>query len=104
MWVRDLTIVTIVCAAIFASLAIYMVYDTIKGQKRKLTTGVEDMIGKVAVTQTVLNPKGAVRAEGEIWKAIAEGSRIEVDEDVIITKVEGLKLWVTKKSKEKEDK
>ncbi len=104
MWVRDLTIVTIICAAIFASFAIYMVYDTIKGRKRKLSAGAEEMVGKVAMTQTVLNPKGTVLAEGELWKAIVEGSRIEPDDEVTITKVEGLKLWVTKKSKEKEDK
>jgi membrane-bound ClpP family serine protease len=104
MWVRDLTIVTIICAAIFAGFMIYMVYATIKGRKRKLSAGAEAMIGKVAITQSVLNPKGTVLAEGEIWKAIADGSIIEPDEEVIITKIEGLKLWVTKKSKEKEDK
>jgi membrane-bound ClpP family serine protease len=52
--------------------------------------------------RTNLNPKGTVLAEGELWTAIAEGSTIEAGEEVIITKTEGLKLWVTKKSKEKE--
>ena len=95
----------IIVAIIFAiAFVIFVIFAIIKGQRRKLTAGVEDMIGKVAVTQTVLNPKGTVQAEGEIWTAIAEGSRIEADEEVIITKVEGLKLWVIKKSKEKEDK
>jgi len=94
----------IIVAIVFAvAFVIFVIFAIIKGQKRKLATGVEDMIGKEAVTQTLLNPKGTVLAEGEIWKAVAEGSRIEVDEEVIITKVEGLKLWVTKKSKEKED-
>jgi len=39
-----------------------------------------------------------------LWTAIAEDSTIEPGEEVIITKVEGLKLWVTKKSREKERK
>lgn len=94
-------IVVIIFAAAFVILVIFAI---VKGQRRKLTAGVENMVGKVAVTQTELNPTGTVLAEGELWTAIAEGSKIKADEEVIITKVEGLKLWVTKKSKEKEDK
>jgi membrane-bound serine protease (ClpP class) len=81
---------------------IAVIYAIIQGQRRKLTAGVEDMVGKIAVAQTSLNPKGTVRAEGEIWVAIAEGGKIEPGEEVIITKVEGLRLLVAKKSKQKE--
>jgi len=94
-------IVVIIFAAAFVILVIFAI---VKGQRRKLTAGVENMVGKVAVTQTELNPTGTVLAEGELWTAIAEGSKIKADEEVVITKVAGLKLWVTKKSKEKEDK
>lgn len=94
----------IIIAIIFAvAFIVFVIYAIIKSQKRKLATGKDDMIGKVAITQTTLNPKGTVLAEGELWTAIAEGSKIKADEEVIISKVEGLKLWVTKKSKEKED-
>lgn len=93
----------IIIAIIFAvAFIIFVIYAIIKSQKRKLATGKDDMIGKIAITQTTLNPKGTVLAEGELWTAIAEGSKIKADEEVIISKVEGLKLWVTKKSKEKE--
>jgi len=61
------------------------------------------MIGKVAIAQTTINPKGKVLAEGELWTAIAEGDKIEAGEEVIIARVEGLKLWVMKKSKEKKE-
>jgi membrane-bound ClpP family serine protease len=81
---------------------IAVIYAIIQGQRRKLTAGVEDMVGKIAVAQTSLNPKGMVRAEGEIWAAVSEGGKIEPDEEVIITKVEGLRLLVAKKSKQKE--
>ncbi len=94
-------IVVIIFAAAFV---IFVIFAIVKGQRRKLTAGVENMVGKVAVTQTELNPTGTVLAEGELWTAIAEGSKIKPDEEVVITKVAGLKLWVTKKSKEKEDK
>ncbi len=95
----------VIVAAIFAVAFIaFVIFAIIKDQRRKLATGKEDMIGKVAITQTELNPRGTVLAEGELWTAIAEGSKIKADEEVVITKVAGLKLWVTKKSKEKEDK
>jgi membrane-bound serine protease (ClpP class) len=81
---------------------IAVIYAIIQGQRRKLTAGVEDMLGKIAVAQTSLNPKGTVRAEGEIWVAVSEGGKIEPGEEVIITKVEGLRLLVAKKSKQKE--
>ena len=91
----------IIVAIVFAvAFAVYIVYAIVKGQRRKLSAGVEEMIGKEAVVQTILDPKGTVLAEGELWTAIAEGSKIEPGEEVIITKIEGLKLRVTRKTKE----
>jgi membrane-bound ClpP family serine protease len=95
----------IIVAIIFAvAFIIFIIYAIVEGQRRKLSAGVEEMIGKEAVVRTTLNPKGTVLAEGELWTAIAEDSTIEPGEEVIITKTEGLKLWVTRKSKEKEKK
>ncbi len=90
-------IVAIICAAAFA---IYVIYAIVKGQRQRPSTGVEEMIGKEATVQTTLDPRGTVLAEGELWTAIAEDSTIESGEEVIITKVEGLKLWVARKPKE----
>ena len=94
-------IVAIVLAAAFVG---FVVYAIVEGQKRKLSAGVEEMIGKEAVVRTTLSPKGTVLAEGELWTAIAEDSTIEAGEEVIITKTAGLTLWVTRKSEEKEQK
>ena len=95
----------IIVAIIFAvAFIIFVIYAIVKGQRRKLSAGIEEMIGKEAVVRTTLNPKGTVLAEGELWTAIAEDSTIESGEEVIIAKTEGLKLWVTRKSKEKEKK
>ncbi|MCK5589433.1 MAG: serine protease [Dehalococcoidales bacterium] len=80
----------------------FVIFAIIQGQRRKLTAGIEDMVGRIAVAQTSLNPKGMVRAEGEIWAAVSEGGDIEPGEEVVITQVKGLKLRVAKKSKEKE--
>jgi len=103
-WAIEMTppiIIIIVLAVVFI---VFIIYAIVKGQRRKLSAGIEEMIGKEAVVRTTLNPRGTVLAEGELWTAISEGSTIEVGEEVIITKTEGLKLWVTKKSKDKEEK
>jgi len=97
--ITPLIIIGIVAGVAFV---IYVIYAVAKAQRQKLAAGTEEMIGKKAVAQTALNPKGTVLAEGELWTAIAKGNRIESGEEVIITKVEGLKLWVTRKSEEKE--
>ena len=44
-----------------------------------------------------MKPKGTVFIDGERWTAISEKGRMEPGEEVIITKVDGLKLYVTKK-------
>ena len=90
-------IIAIVCAVAFV---VFIIYAIVKAQRRKLSTGTEEMIGKEAVAQTTINPKGTVLAEGELWTALTKGSRVEPGEEVIITKIEGLKMWVAKKSEE----
>jgi len=93
----------IIVAIIFGvAFTVFVIYAIVKGQRRKLSAGIEEMIGKEAVVRTTLNPKGTVLAEGELWTAIAEDSTIEPGEEVIITRTEGLRLWVTRKSREKE--
>jgi len=80
--------------------AIFVVGAIIRGQRRRKATGAEGMIGEIAIAKTPLDPTGTVLAQGELWTAASEGGRIAPGEEVIITKVEALKLWVAKKSKE----
>jgi membrane-bound ClpP family serine protease len=58
------------------------------------------MIGTIAIAKTPLDPTGTVLAQGELWTATSEGDKVAPGEEVVINKVEALKLWVTKKSKE----
>jgi membrane-bound serine protease (ClpP class) len=101
MEISGAVIAAIICGIVCIGLIIYAI---IRGQRRKLSTGIEDMIGKTAIAQTALNPKGTVfvEGEGEVWSAILEGNSdtVEPEEEVTITRVAGLKLWVTKKEKE----
>jgi membrane-bound serine protease (ClpP class) len=80
--------------------AIFVIGAIIRGQRRRKVTGAEGMIGEIAIAKTSLDPTGTVLAQGELWTAASEGGRVAPGEEVIITKVEGLKLWVAKKSKE----
>jgi membrane-bound serine protease (ClpP class) len=84
----------------FAAFAVFVVGAIIRGQRRRKATGAEGMIGTIAIAKTPLDPTGTVLAQGELWTAASEGGRIAPGEEVIITKVEALKLWVTQKSKE----
>lgn len=93
-------IIAIIILAI--ALIAFVIYAIVKGQRRKLSAGVEEMVGKEAIVRTALKPTGTVLAQGELWTAIAEGSTIEVGEEVTITRVEGLKLRVRAKSEGKE--
>ena len=84
--------------AAVAAFSIFVVGAIIRGQRRRKATGAEGMVGMVAIAKTPLAPRGRVLAEGELWTAMAEGDRIAPGEQVIISKVDGLSLWVRKKA------
>jgi len=84
----------------FTAFAVFVVGAIIRGQRRRKATGAEGMIGTIAIAKTPLDPTGTVLTQGELWTAASEGGRVAPGEEVIITKVEALKLWVAKKSKE----
>ena len=73
------------------------VYWGVRAHKRQISAGKEELIGRTAEVMVVLKPKGTVFVDGEHWTAISEQGRVQTGEEVIITKVDGLKLWVTKK-------
>jgi len=83
----------------FTAFAVFVVGAIIRGQRRRKATGAEGMIGEKAIAKTPLDPTGTVLTQGELWTAASEGGKVAPGEEVIITKVEELKLWVTKKSK-----
>ncbi len=91
-WV--IAIVSIVIAGVF----LFVATAVVRSQRRRPVTGREGLVGKVAVVQTELDPKGMVLVEGENWTATTAGDRIEPGEEVVVIKVEGLKLEVAKKT------
>ncbi|MDO8568541.1 MAG: NfeD family protein, partial [Dehalococcoidales bacterium] len=87
-----------VISIIFAGLFGFVINRVIKAHRRQAGTGQEELVGKTAEVRTPLNPEGTVFVEGELWSAAAEDGKIERGEAVTITKVEGLKLRVTRKA------
>ena len=92
----------IVVAVVIAAFVILVVGAVVRGQRRKITTGVEGLIGRVAIAKTKLDPKGNVLVEGELWAATIDEGTIESGEEVTVTGVEGLKLKVTRKKEKGE--
>ena len=80
--------------AAFAALAAVLAVRT---HRQRVTSGKEDLVGNTAVVITPLEPRGIVLVEGERWTAILDKGTAAPDEEVTITKVEGLKLQVTRK-------
>jgi len=85
--------VTIIIAALFA----FVVNRVVKIHRKQATTGREELIGKIALVKVALDPEGTVFFKGERWDAVSDKGRVEPGEEVTITKVEGLRLEVTKK-------
>jgi len=80
-----------------SAFTIFVIGAIIRSQRRTSATGTEGMVNKIAIARTPLNPTGTVAVEGELWTAIAEGDQIQARDEVVITKVEELKLWVVKR-------
>ena len=90
--------ITIIVIIVVGFLVIAVVWG-IRAHRNRVAAGREDQVGKTASVITALEPKGVVLVEGERWTATIDSGRAEAEEEVIITKVEGLKLIVTKKNK-----
>ena len=87
-------VIVIVVVVIF--LAITIIWG-IRAHRARVAAGREDLVGKTAEVKIALEPKGVVLVEGERWTAVSESGRLEPGEEVIISRVDSLKLYVIKK-------
>jgi membrane-bound serine protease (ClpP class) len=88
-----IAVVTICVAAFF----VFAIQRIIQVHRRQAYTGREELVGKTAIVKVALEPEGMVLFKGERWTAISEKGQVKPGEEVIITKVDGLKLYVVKK-------
>jgi membrane-bound serine protease (ClpP class) len=89
--------VVAIVAAIIAAVFILVVGAVVRSQRRRPVTGKEGLVGSTALVETELSPTGMVFIQGERWTARTDGDRIEPGEEVIVTRVDGLRLLVSKK-------
>ena len=88
-----IAVVTILISAFI----VFIIGAVVRGQRRRIATGAEGLVGRVAVAKTALAPKGKVLVDGELWKAVIDDGKVEPGEEVTIKKVEGLQLFVTQR-------
>jgi len=91
----------ITMTAMTAAFFLFAVGAGIRGQRAKVITGAEGMIGQVVEARTDIGPKGKVFVEGSYWNAVAEGEPIKKGELVRVIRVDKLLLKVRKESSNK---
>ena len=93
--VDPLRLIILIVITIAAFLAFAIIWGT-RAPRREILAGREELIGKTAEVKMAMNPKGTVLIEGELWTAILEEGKAKPGDEVVITKVDRLKVWVTK--------
>ena len=89
----------IIVLIIIIVLTIFIINRSILAHRLHVAAGREDLVGRTAVVVVALEPKGTVFIEGERWTAISESGRMEPEEEVVVTRVNGLKLYVNQVNK-----
>lgn len=80
-------------AWLLKDLAIYPVLK--KHYEFRAEEPTESMVGRHAVAEQPLRPRGYVSLRGELWLAdVGEGARVERGEEVVVEAVDGLTLRV----------
>ena len=92
----DPWLIAIFVTGFVAFLAVAIIWG-VRAHHHQVSAGREELVGRTAEVMIALEPKGVVFIEGERWTAVSEKGQVEPGEEVIITKVDGLKLYVTKK-------
>jgi membrane-bound serine protease (ClpP class) len=80
-------------SGIFKNMALRTVQPVNEGFV-SVDTHLFELKGKKGITQTVLRPGGKIIIEGEVYDAVAETGFIEKDEQVIVTRMESVQLFV----------
>ena len=77
-------------------ITIFLMTIALKARRNKVVTGSQGLLGAVGEARTEIDPEGKVFVLGELWNAHAP-SRVQMGEQVVVRKVEGLELEVERK-------
>ena len=80
--------------AVTSGFFLFVIGMGIKAQRRKPVTGIKALVGEHAFTLDELNPSGRVSIHGEIWNAVSVSGMINIGEQVRVTSVKNLVLYV----------
>jgi len=92
----DPWLIATVIILVVAFIAITVIWG-IRAHRLQISAGREELVGRTAEVRVALDPKGTVFIEGEQWTAVSESGRVESGEEVIITRVDSLRLYVARK-------
>lgn len=85
--------------AVVGSIVAFFVFAltmAFQAHRKKITTGLESMAGKIGVAREDLSPEGFIMVDGELWWARAQ-KPVHKGEEVVVLKKEGTTLIVDKK-------
>src|SRR5258708_7459510 len=71
----------------------FLMSIAIRARRNKIVTGIQGLIGQIAIARSPLVPAGKVFVQGELWDAVAPES-VNAGEPVVIRSVENLTLHV----------
>ena len=77
------------------AVTVFLMAIALKARRNKVVTGEQGMIGSLGEARTDIDPEGKVFVQGELWNAHAP-SRVQMGEQVVVRKIEGLELEVEK--------
>jgi len=91
----------VVAVGLFTGVFFAFVIAKVLGiHRRRPITGIEGLVGQLAVARSDLDPEGTVFLKGELWQAVVSGGAVRRGEQVEITEVSGFKLSVRKVTRE----
>jgi len=77
------------------AITVFLMSIALRARRNKIVTGTQGMIGSIGEARSDIDPEGKVFVQGELWNAHAP-SRVQMGEQVVVRKVEGLELQVEK--------
>lgn len=89
-------VVIISATVITALFFIFIIGAGLRAQRNKIAIGAEALTGQLGEALSILNPLGTIKFQGEIWNAESISGKIEEGEEVRITGMKDLKLFVEK--------
>ena len=92
----DLTVdrsIVLTAVATLTAFILAISYLVVKSQRRKITLGIEGLVGEVGEVKVNLSPAGKIFVHGEYWNAEGDGE-IPVGEKVRVVGYDGMRLKV----------